>query len=64
MFSTGEQGGDGSEPGKIDGTTGEGENQNTVQREGFLKVLADLVAAEGEVPEIEQFIERRSPHYW
>ncbi len=60
MFSTGEQNGDGSEE-EIDGTRGEGEDQNVSHREGFLKVLADLVAAEGKVPEIEEYIERPKP---
>lgn len=57
--SGGEQAGSGSNE-EIDGAQ-EGEDRNISHGEGFLKVLADLVAAEGKVPEIEEFIERPRP---
>ena len=55
----GEQEGSGGNE-EIDGAQ-EGEDRNISHGEGFLKVLADLVAAEGKVPEIEEFIERPKP---
>jgi len=60
MFSVGEQDSNGSYK-EIEGAAGGGEGQNVSHGEGFLKVLADLVAAEGKVPEIEEYIERPKP---
>ena len=59
-FSTGEHDGNGSDE-EIEGAPGGGEDQKVSHGEGFLKVLADLVAAEGKVPEIEEYIERPKP---